>query len=163
VDIRKIAFGTLIAAGFAAGCSTSSTTGMDTTTGSGAGSTTAGGSSGGSSTGSSSGGSTGGVTYTVTITSFAFSPDPITVPAGATITVINSDNTTHSATSETAAGEYINAAATPGGWSFDTNVPAGGSGTISVPASITSGTNQPYYCTYHLSHMQNPNPVIHIQ
>jgi plastocyanin len=140
------------------GCSTSSNNGTSTsaaTTGSGA-------TSGGSSGGSSSGGTTGGAMYTVTISNYTFSPDPITVPAGATIVFNNTDAFNHSATSQAAAGNYTNAAA-PGGWSFDVVPHPGMSASITVPSGIATGTVQPYFCGFHTSMMHPPSPTIHVQ
>jgi plastocyanin len=116
------------------------------------------GSSGGTS------GTTGG--YTITISGYKFSPDPLVVPAGATITVQNQDvssTSTHTCSSEASAGIYDGGVA-PGGFFFDTgNIDAGTSATISVPAGLASGTKQPYFCHQHTGMMLNPDPVIQIQ
>ena len=111
------------------------------------------------------GGTTGGTggSTTITISNFKFSPDPITVAAGSTITVVNSDSATHSATCEAAAKAYTKGQATAG-FTFDTNlIQAGGTATITVPTGIASGTSQPYFCSHHTSGMSNPDPVIKIQ
>ena len=119
------------------------------------------------SSGSSPGGTTTGGTggYTVTISNYTFSPDPIVVPAGATITVKNEDATSaHTATSEASAGSYAPGQASPNGFTFDTgNIDGGTMATISVPASVPSGTRQPYYCGLHQGMMNNPDPVIQVQ
>ncbi|MHB8417173.1 MAG: plastocyanin/azurin family copper-binding protein [Myxococcales bacterium] len=125
-----------------------------------------GGADGGTSSGGASGGSNGGSggTVTVTISNFQYSPDPVTVAAGSTITFVNNDGHPHTATSEAAAKSYTNGHA-PNGFSFDTGQIAanGGSATVTVPASVASGTSQPYYCTNHKGSMTNPDPVIKIQ
>jgi plastocyanin len=106
------------------------------------------------------GGTTGG--YTVTISQYTFSPDPIDVPAGATITFKNMDTLSHTATSEADAGVYDGGQA-PGGFTFDTAlIPGGATATLTVPASIAAGTVQPYFCNVHTSMMANPNPTIHV-
>jgi len=99
---------------------------------------------------------------TITISGFTFSPNPITVPAGATVTIINSDTTAHTATSEAAAASYTVGTA-PNGFSFNASLGAGATGTISVPAGLASGTVQPYFCSIHKAMMQDPNPTIVIE
>ncbi len=113
-----------------------------------------------SSTGSGSG--TGGATATVIISNFAYSPDPLTVAAGTTITFVNKDSMAHTATSEAAAKDYVPGTAS-NGFSFNAQVPQNGSATVTVPATVTSGTTQPYYCAVHKGGMANPDPVIKIQ
>jgi plastocyanin len=144
-DGHAVVLGVLVAAlGVgAAGCSSSS------------------GSDGGTS-GGTTGGTTGG-TFTVTISSFRFSPDPLVVPAGATITFKNTDSTAHTATSEAASGNFTPGEVS-GGFTFDTmNIGSGAMATVTVPANIASGTVQPYYCNNHRAGMANPNPTIHVQ
>jgi plastocyanin len=120
-----------------------------------------GGTTGGTTTAGTTGGTTGG--YTVTISSYTFAPDPIVVPAGATITFKNMDSMVHTATSEAAAGNYVKDQV-DGGFTFDTtSINVGASAMVTVPSTIASGTVQPYFCTNHKSAMANPNPTIHIQ
>jgi plastocyanin len=99
---------------------------------------------------------------TITISDYTFSPDPITVAAGTTITVVNKDTMIHSATSEVAAKDYVQGKA-KGGFSFNANVSPGSTGTIVVPSGLASGTSLPYYCTVHLGTMKNPDPTIVIK
>jgi plastocyanin len=69
---------------------------------------------------------------TVVIKNFSFSPKPITVKAGSTITVINDDNTTHTLTANNGA--------------FDTGDVGGGQdGRITVDRAGTFA----YHCTIH--------------
>jgi plastocyanin len=69
---------------------------------------------------------------TVVIKNFSFSPKPITVKTGSTITVINDDNTTHTLTANDGA--------------FDTGDVGGGQhGRITVNRSGTFA----YHCTIH--------------
>jgi len=84
------------------------------------------------------------------------------VPAGATIVFINSDSAPHTATAEAAAGDYASGAV-QGGWLFGASLSAGGTASIVVPATVTSGTDQPYFCNVHKGMMSNPDPVIHIE
>jgi plastocyanin len=118
----------------------------------------------GCSTSGNMGGTTGG-NFTVTIDSTrTFSPDPLIVPAGATVTFKNTDTSLHTATSEPSAGSY-DAGQAPGGFTFDTGSIAGSNGTamITIPATVASGAIQPYFCGNHQSMMMNPNPTIHIR
>lgn len=70
----------------------------------------------------------------ITIKNFAFSPNPIKVKAGATITVMNSDGTAHTVTADDKT-------------SFDTSpIPGGTSKTITAPSK--PGT-YPYHCNIH--------------
>ena len=74
-----------------------------------------------------------GGTDAITIQNFAFSPTDLTVAPGATVTVTNKDQVTHTLT------------ATKGG--FDTgDIPAGQSKTFTAPK--TPGT-YPYICSIH--------------
>lgn len=70
----------------------------------------------------------------IQIKNYAYSPDPITVKPGATVTVVNNDSVQHSVTSDD-------------GKSFDTGLFSQGS-----PATFTApnapGT-YPYHCTIH--------------
>lgn len=69
----------------------------------------------------------------VSITDFVFGPDPLTVAAGATVTVVNRDTANHTVT------------ATDG--SFDTgNIPGGGRGTFIAPRAPG---RYPYKCAIH--------------
>jgi plastocyanin len=98
----------------------------------------------------------------VTISAYTFSPDPLVVPAGATVTVTNTDTVEHTAISEAAANDFTNAAA-PGGWTFGVILNPGETQSFVVPTTIASGTVQPYYCSVHKSMMANPNPTLQIQ
>ena len=69
---------------------------------------------------------------TVIIRNFSFSPKPIPVKAGATITVINDDNTTHTLTADNGA--------------FDTgDLGSGRRGSVTVDRAGT----YPYHCSIH--------------
>ena len=69
---------------------------------------------------------------TVVIKDFSFSPKPITVKTGSTITVINDDNTTHTLTADNGA--------------FNTGDLGGGRrGSVTVDRAGT----YPYHCTIH--------------
>jgi plastocyanin len=71
---------------------------------------------------------------TVTIKNFSFSPTPLTVAAGATVSVINSDGTDHTVTSDDRT-------------SFDTKHVSGGkSATFTAPSK--SGTYK-FHCNIH--------------
>lgn len=125
-----------------------------------------GGSSGGTSSGTSapSGGTDAGtVTTTGTdagtpATSFelhikgmAFSPENLTVPAGATVQVVNDDGSVpHSVTSESTAGAYTPGSV--GGISFDTGIFTG-TRSFTIPANAATGTVIPYFCRVHGSMM----------
>ncbi|GAA2012532.1 hypothetical protein GCM10009839_03670 [Catenulispora yoronensis] len=69
---------------------------------------------------------------TITIASFAFS-GPVTVPAGATVTVTNTDSADHTVTGDS-----------PG--QFDVRVPAGQTVTFTAPAA--AGTYA-FHCSIH--------------
>ena len=69
---------------------------------------------------------------TITIAGFKFT-GPLTVPAGATVTVSNTDGVDHTVTADT-------------GGSFDVSVPAGQTVTFTAPS--TAGTFK-YHCSIH--------------
>ena len=75
----------------------------------------------------------------MTISNYAFSPDPLVVPAGATVVVTNSDNFEHTAISEAAVGDYTSGAAAAG-WSFGVILNGGETQSFVVPSTIASGT-----------------------
>jgi plastocyanin len=98
--------------------------------------------------------------FTITISSFSFSPLNLNAPPGATVTVVNDDNTPHSVTSETAPETF-----TPGavrGVSFDTG-PFTGQASFTLPSSAPNGTVIPYYCSVHKSAMTTRTGTITIQ
>ncbi len=95
----------------------------------------------GSSSATSSQGTTANATR-VTIKNFAFSPSPLRVTAGSTITVVNADNTTHTFSADD--------------HSFDTG-PIGANATASVTLSHP-GTYH-YHCNIH-NYMQGVIQVI---
>jgi plastocyanin len=115
------------------------------------------------------GGSNGGGTVTTTgtptptgfvirIAALRYSPVNLSVPPGATITVVNEDVTLHSVTSEATTGAY-----TPGGVNgvtFDTGAFSTGQRTIQIPTTAAAGTVIPFYCTAHLTMMLPPNGTI---
>jgi plastocyanin len=95
--------------------------------------------------------------YYITISSMRFSPLNLTVPPGATVTVLNDDSMEHSVTSEAAAGDY-----TPGavaGVSFDTGLFVG-QHPFTIPSTAPEGTVIPYYCRSHLASMATPTGTI---
>jgi plastocyanin len=105
----------------------------------GSGSTSGYGSTGGSSSSSASGGAPASSApaqsgSAITIASFAFTT-PLTVTAGSTVSVTNSDSANHTVTSDD-------------GSSFDTPAPAGQ--TVTFKAPTKPGTYQ-YHCTIHPS------------
>lgn len=104
-------------------------------------------------------GADGGATaLAIHIKNLAFSPDNLTVPAGATVQVFNDDGATpHSVTSEATAGSFTPGAV--GGISFDTGIFTGGTRSFTIPASAANGTVVPYYCRNHLSMMTNAATV----
>jgi plastocyanin len=77
--------------------------------------------------------STGTGTSSITIKDFAFG-DPLTVAAGATVTITNMDSAAHTVTADE-------------GSAFDTEVKGGG-GTASFVAPTKPGTYA-YHCTFH--------------
>lgn len=96
----------------------------------------------------------------ITISAFAFSPQNLTVPAGATVQIVNDDSgiphtVTSSVTSESFSPGAVN------GVSFDSGDVAA-QGQIQIPASAPSGTVIPYYCRVHLGMMVN-RPTITVQ
>jgi plastocyanin len=96
----------------------------------------------------------------VTIQSFMYSPLNFTVAPGATITVQNNDSVPHSLTSEAAMNSFTLGGVN--GVMFDTGIiPAGGTATITIPATATSGTAIPYFCKVHTSAM--PQGMLTIQ
>ena len=110
---------------------------------------------GAATTGGQPGATTGGspaAAPTITIQNFAYSPSNLTVAPGDTVTVVNQDTVAHTATSESATGNF-----TPGavnGVQFDTGtINAGASGSFTIPASAPMGTVVPYYCALHLQGM----------
>ena len=118
------------------------------------------------SSGSSSTGTTGGPSGpTITIKNYTFSPDPLMVAAGATVTVVNGDGATivHTATSDVDAGSFVKGQV-PNGFTFDTgNIQPGTSATFTIPAGLSDGTTQPYFCEQHMGMMDNPHPSIVIK
>lgn len=115
---------------------------------------------GGSSSGSGGGGVTGGAPgFYITIHGMAFSPAQLSVPPGATVTVVNQDAMPHSVTSEAAAGQFTPGAV--GGVQFDTGAFTGQM-TFPVPANAPNGTVIPYYCTVHKGAMATPTATIKI-
>ena len=117
------------------------------------------------------GGSTGGGTVTttgnpaptgfvITISGLAYSPVSLSVPPGATITVVNNDNMLHSVTSEASPGAFVRGGVA--GISFDTGEFSSGQRTIQIPSTAASGTVVPFYCTAHLSTMATPTGSITI-
>jgi len=106
------------------------------------------------------GGSTGGTPgFYIAIRNMAFSPIPLAVPPGGTVTVLNQDAMPHSVTSETADGAFTPGAV--GGVQFDTGVFTG-QRTFTIPANAVDGTVIPYYCTVHKSLMATPDGSIRV-
>jgi plastocyanin len=97
--------------------------------------------------------------FYITISSRTFSPANLSVPPGATVTVVNDDSLSHSVTSEEYPGSF-----TPGavsGISFDTGVFTGDQ-SFTVAAGAPDGAVVPYYCTVHKGMMSPPNGTITI-
>jgi plastocyanin len=84
--------------------------------------------------------------FTIDIVDFAYSPEQLTVPAGATVTVRNSGTAPHSVTS----GTCVQTTCTESdlnGVGFDTGIiEPGASATFTIPADAASGTEVPYFC-----------------
>jgi len=96
--------------------------------------------------------------YVVTIENLAYSPTDLSVPPGATVTVVNADGMLHSVTSESAPGAFRPGAV--GGVAFDTGEFASGSRSFTIPASAPGGTVIPYFCTFHRAAMSTPNGTL---
>lgn len=114
---------------------------------------------GGSSSGSGNVGGGGTPGFFIVIQGLAYSPATLSVPPGATVTVMNRDAMPHSVTSESMPGAF-----TPGavsGVQFDSGA-ATGTFTFQVPANAPEGTVIPYYCTVHKGVMATPNASIKI-
>lgn len=99
-----------------------------------------------------------GAALAITIKDFAYSPANLDVKAGSVVTVRNEDAAPHTVTSEAKVGDFK-----PGsvaGVQFDTgSISAGASATFVVPASAATGTEVPYYCTFHTSGMKNSGKI----
>jgi plastocyanin len=74
---------------------------------------------------------------TIAIETFIFSPDPLTVPAGTTVTFENSDTTTHSATAGTRDEPEVD--------EFDIELPPDGTGEVTLDEPGTYA----YFCRFH--------------
>jgi plastocyanin len=72
---------------------------------------------------------------TITIKDFAYDPVAVTVSPGATVTVVNEDNSTHTVTAKT-------------GNAFDTGVIQASGGTTTFTAPTQPG-DYPYICSIH--------------
>jgi plastocyanin len=97
--------------------------------------------------------------FFITISNSTFSPSTLRVPPGGTVTVVNTDATLHSVTSESSMNAF-----TPGavsGVQFDTGA-FSGTMSFTLPMSAPSGTVVPFYCTVHLQTMSPPNGSITI-
>jgi plastocyanin len=114
-----VAAGCLLAVGLTASCSSASDTATATTPTSSTGMSS-----------QSAGPST--IATTITIKDFAFTV-PASVPAGATVTVMNMDDMKHTVTASGAGG-------------FDVTIDANGTGTFTAPAK--PGT-YPFVCSFH--------------
>lgn len=68
---------------------------------------------------------------TITIKDFQYNPADLAVKVGEKVTITNSDTAPHTVTARDG--------------SFNVEVPANGSATLTVPAA----GSHPYYCTYH--------------
>jgi plastocyanin len=116
------------------------------------GSATAGGAPAAGQPATGTGGSPAATTATINIQNFAYSPGNVTVAPGATVTVMNMDSVAHTATSQSATGNFTRGAVN--GVQFDTGtINPGASGSFTIPASAPSGTVVPYYCAIHLQGM----------
>ncbi len=97
--------------------------------------------------------------FFIVISNMTFTPPSLRVPAGATVTVVNQDSTTHSVTSEATSGAYTRGSV--GGVSFDTG-PFTGVQSFAIPATAATGTVIPFFCTVHTTTMVPPNGSITI-
>ncbi len=114
--------------------------------------------------GSSSGGGGGTVNngapgFYITIQGLAYSPAQLSVPPGATVTVVNMDSMPHSVTSESAPSSFTLGAVN--GVQFDSGAHTG-QFTFTIPANAPEGTVIPYFCTVHKGGMATPNASIKI-
>jgi plastocyanin len=96
--------------------------------------------------------------FVITIAGLRYSPAELSVPPGATITVVNNDGMAHSVTSEATRGAFVRGGVA--GVSFDTGEFSSGQKTIQIPATATAGTVVPFYCSTHLATMATPNGAI---
>lgn len=93
--------------------------------------------------------------FTITIHDMAFSPEPLAVPPGATVTVVNMDGSMpHSVTSESSDDAFTKGAAS--GVQFDTGAFTG-QATFTIPANAPAQARIPYFCTVHTRGMATPN------
>ncbi len=138
--------------GLAGACSDSGggtdSDGKGTTGGSGAAGGTGGpGGTGGTGGTGGPGGSPG--QYSIAIVDFTYNPEQLTVPAGATVTVINNGSAPHSVTSGTCRAATCTESDV-NGIGFDTEIlEPGASATFTIPADAASGTEVPYFCVVH--------------
>jgi plastocyanin len=95
--------------------------------------------------------------FVITIANFTFSPDNLTVPAGASVIVRNQDTAPHSVTSQARQGDFVAGAVS--GVSFDTGAFSSGERTITIAAGAASGTVIPYFCKVHTSGMRNNGQI----
>lgn len=96
------------------------------------------------------------IPHIITISNFMFSPTNLTVPPGATVTVVNKDSAPHSVTSQSAPGKLTFGSVA--GVSFDTGAFTGTT-TFTLPANAPEGTVVPYFCTVHRQHMANSGQI----
>ncbi|MBI5549666.1 MAG: hypothetical protein HY901_37745 [Deltaproteobacteria bacterium] len=97
--------------------------------------------------------------FVIVIRDFTFIPTNLVVPPGAFIIVKNEDGVPHSATSQSASGQFL-----PGpvdGIAFDTGIFLD-EARFSIPLSALKGTRIPYFCRVQLGAMRN-DPVISVE
>ncbi|HET6437625.1 MAG TPA: hypothetical protein VFG59_06175 [Anaeromyxobacter sp.] len=97
--------------------------------------------------------------FFLTIQGMAFSPIPLAVPPGGTVTVLNRDSMAHTVTSEAAENDFTKGSV--GGVEFDTGSFTG-QAQFTIPASAADGTLIPFFCNIHKGSMATPNGTIKV-
>jgi hypothetical protein len=115
----------------------------------------------------------------ITIQDFQFQPATLSVPAGATVSIINLDQVPHTVTSAVAADGFVAGSVDgvgfdtvvgpamlvdegPSAFSNDQQVLQPGTAEIRIPASAPAGATIPYFSRYDLDRMQD-RPALVVQ